>query len=241
MNKPLYSLEKIKFATDEATFEKAIHLYANNKVTEFKDNGFTYTAVVIGTQPYKAIVSNKYYDQGDCECYLGQNNTLCKHMVAVAVFALFRGRELTKEEKVQITNPIASEVLGELKVNELEQVKKKITVAISCIKYYRGPSKIWFAYQDSLTEGCNRLSVIFCKLPVSEQTGNLIVDTLLRLDRKLQSGVDDSDGTVGGFIQEAVEMLKEYVKLDPNVKNCFKKLLKIRSCFGWEESLVKMS
>ena len=56
-------------------------------------------------------------------------------------------------------------------------------------------------------------------LPASEQTTQLLVDMLLRLDKKLcQGGVDDSDGTVGGFMYEqTVEVLKEYAKLDPPV------------------------
>jgi hypothetical protein len=38
----------------------------------------------------------------------------------------------------------------------------------------------------------------------------------LRLDDKLsRGGVDDSDGTVGGFIEETVHALEQYAKLDP--------------------------
>ena len=32
---PAYNLDKIKFATDTATFEKAIDLYESGKVTKF--------------------------------------------------------------------------------------------------------------------------------------------------------------------------------------------------------------
>lgn len=240
MNKLSYNLEKIKFATDEATLKRAIDLYESGKVTAFKDMGYTYTATVLGTRPYKVIVSNKHYDQGDCECYLGQNGTLCKHMVAVAIYANIRGSKLNEEDKVQITKPSSSGVTEELNKENLIKAKKEITHAITFIKYYLGPSKTWFAYQDSLTEGCNRLSTIISKLPVSKQTANLIINLLLRLDKKLQSGVDDSDGTVGGFIERTVKVLKEYARLDKDVVKCFNKLTGIHTCFGWEEPLVKM-
>jgi len=52
--------------------------------------------------------------------------------------------------------------------------------------------------------------------------------------------VDDSNGTVGGFIQGVVEMLQEYAKLDPQCSNTFEKLCLKETCFGWEEPLVKI-
>ena len=109
------------------------------------------------------------------------------------------------------------------------------------IKGYTGPSRIWFAYQGSLDEGCARLSKIVFELPVSFQTAKLLVNMLLRLDKKLcTGGVDDSNGTVGGFIQETVGVLKEYVELDSKCIKAFDKLCAQSTCFGWEEPLVRM-
>ncbi|MHB8174897.1 MAG: hypothetical protein ACYDFU_10615, partial [Nitrospirota bacterium] len=77
-------------------------------------------------------------------------------------------------------------------------------------------------------------------LPVSEQTTKLLVDMLLRLDKKLcEGGVDDSDGTVGGFIEETVHVLKEYVKLDPTCVEAFYELKGRETCFGWEKPLLE--
>ena len=107
-------------------------------------------------------------------------------------------------------------------------------------KAYTGPSKIWFAYQDSLIEGCNRLAAIFSRLPASQQTASLIVETLLRLDRKLTNGgVDDSDGTVGSLIEEAVDLLLEFAKRNPECAKAFVKLENRETCFG-EERLLKV-
>ena len=85
------------------------------------------------------------------------------------------------------------------------------------------------------------MSKIVSDLPVSKQTAKLLIDTLLRLDEKLcRGGVDDSNGTVGGYIQEVVEVLKEYAKLDPLCVKVFKNLVGKETCFGWEEPLVKI-
>lgn len=77
-------------------------------------------------------------------------------------------------------------------------------------------------------------------MPVSTQTADLLVDLLLRLDKKLcTGGVDDSDGEVGEFIEEVVSVLQEFAKLDPSCVNAFDKLKNRETCFGWEKPLLK--
>lgn len=238
---PNYDLNKIKYATDGPTFEKASGLYESGKVTNFKEELNGFFATVLGSKPYKVYVDNRRYDQGDCECYLGQNDTLCKHMVAVAIYAVMKGQKLSPQDKELAGSPKCSGKLGELSKTELAATKKAVTAAMKYIKPYNGPSRIWFAYQNSLSEGCSRLSVIASGLLVSEQTAKLLVDMLLRLDKKLcTGGVDDSDGTVGGFMEEVVLMLQEYAKLDAVCIKAFKKLCGQSTCFDWEEPLVKI-
>lgn len=80
---------------------------------------------------------------------------------------------------------------------------------------------------------------IVSELPVSPQTAGLLVDLLLRLERKLMSGVDDSDGTVGGCMTDIVEVLEQFTKLVPACAQKFKKLQNLRTSFGWEEQLLR--
>ena len=238
---PAYNLDKIKFATDTPTYERAVGLYESGKVTNFREELNGFFAIVLGTKPYKVYVNKRYYDRGNCECYLGQNDTLCKHMVATAIYAVMNGKKLSPEDKELVGSPVCSNKLGELSKKELVANKRSITSAIRYIKAYNGPSRIWFAYQNSLDEGCARLSKIVSELPISEQTAKLLVDMLLRLDKKLcMGGVDDSNGTVGGFVEETVLVLKEYAELDSMCVKTFKKLCNRETCFNWEEPLVKM-
>ena len=238
---PKYDLNKIKFATDGPTFEKAVDLYQKGKVTKFEEGIGGYSAVVLGTKPYRVSVEARRYDLATCECYLGQNDMLCKHMVAVAIRAVTGGKSLTDEDKRLVSQATSSGRLEELSKEELAVIKKEITGAMKYIKSYNGLSRIWFSYQSSLSEGCNRLSKIVSELPISEQTAKLLIDMLLRLDNKLcRSGVDDSDGTVGGFIEETVQVLKEYAKLDPSCVKAFQKLKGKETCFGWEEPLLEL-
>lgn len=105
--------------------------------------------------------------------YLGQNDTLCKHRVAVAIRAVTGGKPLSDEDKRQVSQITCSGKLGELSKKELSEIKKELT-------------------------------------------------------------------TVGGFIEETVQMLKKYAKLDPPCIKAFEELKGKETCFGWEEPLLKL-
>lgn len=64
---PKFDLEKIRYATDTPTFNKAVALYEGGKVTEFKEGIGAYSAVVIGTKPYRVSVEARSYGYGHCE------------------------------------------------------------------------------------------------------------------------------------------------------------------------------
>jgi hypothetical protein len=241
MNPPDFTLDKIKFATDAPTFERAVKLYESGKVTQVEEGTRLYTAVVIGTKPYHVLIESSRYDYGHCSCYLGQNDTLCKHMVALALYAVKNGQPLTEDDKKLVHTPSCSGKLGSLSAQELSATKKTITAALRYIKPYNGPSRTWFAYQNSLDEGCNRLSAIVSELPVSQQVSDLLVTLLLRLDKKLcTGGVDDSNGTVGGFIEETVAVLQEFAQHDPACIKSFTKLKNRETCFDWEQPLLSL-
>ena len=207
-----YDLNKIKFATDEATFKRAVGLYESGKVTEVEQLGGYYSAIVRGTEPYRVSVSAQNFKHGHCTCYLGQKDTLCKHMIALAMHAVMDGRPLKDDDKQSSHHVECSRRCETLNKEKLEVVKRAITESMKYIKPYSGPSRTWFANQESLREGCNRLSAIVSDLPVNKETAEILVKLLLRLDKKLRvSGVDDSNGIVGGFMSEVVQMLEEFV------------------------------
>jgi len=237
---PNYDFDKIKCATDKAIFKRAVGLYDSGKVTNVEEWGNNYTAVVLGTQAYRVSVPTRNYKHGSCNCYLGQNDKLCKHVIALALHAVMDGRPLNNEDKNTDYQAKFNGQIGVLNKGELAAVKKSISASMRYIKPYSGPSRTWFANQDSLREGCNRLSAIVFGLPVNRQTTELLVKLLLRLDKKLQvGGVDDSNGIVGGFMSEVVRMLIEYTRIDPKCIKAFKLLIGIGiTCFDWEEPLV---
>jgi len=238
---PKFDLDKIKFSVDEPTFNKAINLYEGGKVVDFKEEFNGFSAIVEGTYQYQVFVDVNHHDRGNCNCYLGQEDVLCKHMVAVAIYAILKGNKIGNQDKKVSSQPVCSGRLGILNKEELAEIKKKITEAFKYIKPYNGPSKTWFAYQNSLTEGCSRLSALVCDLSVNIQTAKLLVDILLKAEGKIiKGGIDDSDGTVGNFIVLTVGVLQEYARLDSKCLDTFEVLKNLSTSFGWEEPLVKL-
>jgi uncharacterized Zn finger protein len=104
--KPKFDLDKIKFSTGEPTYKRAVDLYEKGKVTQFKEGIGSYSAVVLGTKPYRVSVEARRYGLAACECYLGQKNILCKHIVAVSIYAVMGGKKLSKEDKEFLIQPI---------------------------------------------------------------------------------------------------------------------------------------
>jgi len=236
-----YDLNKIKFATDEGTFQRGVDLYERGKVTDVEEALGDYSAVVKGTKPYRVSVSGRRYQDATCECYLGERGTLCKHVVALALHAVMDGQPLKSEDKQQTSEIKCSDKREELSKDELTEVKKSITAAMKYIKPYHGPSRTWFANQDSLQEGCNGLRAIISELPVNRQVADVLVKLLLRLEKKLSvGGVDDSNGIVGGLAGELIALLEEFAEIDPACIDAFEALCGKEYCFGWEESLVRI-
>ena len=145
---PTYDLNKIKFATDAATFQRGVGLYESGKVTEVEEAFGDFTAIVQGTKPYRVSVSGRRYKDAHCTCYLGERGTLCKHVVALALHAVMDGKPLKDEEKQQVAEIKCSNKRGPLNKDELAAINKSITESMKYIKPYHGPSRTWFANQD---------------------------------------------------------------------------------------------
>ena len=132
-----YDLNKIKFAIDGATFTRAVGLYESGKVTEVKTLGGYYSAVVQGTNPYRVSVSSRNYKQGHCTCYLGQKDTLCKHMVALALHVVMNGKPLNDQNKLHSHRVECNKRREELDEEALAIVRISITTSLSRHVYIR--------------------------------------------------------------------------------------------------------
>jgi len=240
MNSPDFSLDDIKFFIDEPTFKRAVVLYKAGKVLHVKEGIRSYSGVVEGTKQYRVSVEARNFRYSHCECYLGERDILCKHSIALALYVVKDSAPLTQEDLKFYSLPVCSADTRGFAEGEKQQLQSSITKAKKYISPYSGPSSAWFHYQDRLSQGCARLSKALSLMPINTESTDMIIKLLISLDKKLCSdGVDDSNGVVGGFMEDAVAMLLDFTSCESNLALRFKKLEKISTCFDWDKPLIE--
>jgi hypothetical protein len=244
--KPAFTLTDVQCAVDAELFERARTLYEKGGVRHFTEHFDGYDAEVTsargGSGAYHVHVSQHDIDRGFCNCYMGRDNVLCKHMLAVGLFALYRGAIIPHEDVHSIPDtPVSSGVMRELSSEEVANVKKDITKALSGVRPYSGNSAQWFVYTHALHMASRQITAIVSNLPVCCASAKLCVDILVRLERKLMHGVDDSDGAIGNCMEGVVHVLLAYIEKVPACAEACKRLVPLAkegTSFGWEEPLV---
>ena len=224
MNQPTFTLQDIKYSVDPSMFERAQILYESGKVQKISETPHGYEATVQGSSPYHVSLSRKHVDRGYCDCYMGQNDELCKHMLALglAVLNLSGKTEETKEESP----------------DNLDAVKQLVAGGMRKIKPYTGPSKIWFSYQRELDVGSGMIEEAVKNLPASKEHAKYLWSLVLKLSKKLsEGGVDDSNGTVGGCIISLVVQCGKYAKEKHELKAMVMKFAEDDTGFGFEDEL----
>ncbi len=228
MQPPKFTLDDVRYAEGAATFQRARDLYESGKVGPVKEDKSGYHAIVNGTQPYRVTISNKRVDVGSCECYLGQNDRLCKHMLALALAVLHPSGK-TDTDNIVDTKP-----------HYLIDTKKQVVAGMRKIRAYTGPSRIWFSYQRSLATGAGMITDAIKELYPSRENVVYLWRLVERLDKKLVNGVDDSDGVVGECISQILEQLAIHARLQPGLEPVIRDYCGRKTGFGFEEDLRRL-
>ena len=225
MQQPKYTLDDIKYADSPAMYKRAEDLYPSNKIGDIEELLHSYAATVKGTQPYQVSISKTRVDNGDCDCYMGSNGKLCKHILALGLAVLHvSGKiEATSEEK-----KISS---------DLNEVKSLVTAGFSKLKPYRGPSRIWFSYQRNLATGAGIIAEAISALPPTKENANYLWKLIERIDRKIMNGVDDSDGVVGECAGKILDQLADYANQEKALAPLITKLCEKKTNFNFEHDL----
>jgi SWIM zinc finger len=225
MQQPKFTLDDIAYADSPAMFQRAQDLYDSNKVGDITENQHSYYATVKGTHLYQVNISKSHIDKGDCNCYMGNNGMLCKHMLALGL-AVLQASGKTDVTPGKVTIP-----------TELNEVKPLVTTGFSKLKPYRGPSRIWFNYQRSLATGAGIIANAVSALPPTKENALYLWKLIERIDRKLMNGVDDSDGVVGECAAKIMEQLADYASKAPELDKQIQKYCKKKTNFDFEDSL----
>lgn len=197
---PKFTYDDAKFAADGGIFSRAVRLFADGKVRSFRElGGNGYEAIVQSTEPYHVRLNSKRVDYADCTCYMGQNDELCKHMLALALYVLHEAGQVDASG-----NPIGSAKL------ESGDARDHIAAALKKIRSYDGPSRIWFEYQRKLDTAAGMIETAVPLLDPTLDNTKYLWKLVLKLSKKLSDGgVDDSNGTIGNAIIFVIERITD--------------------------------
>lgn len=225
MQQPAFTLADVRFAESNAVFKRAQTLYRSGKVKNISVTPYGYAAIVEGTHPYAVSLSKKRIDEGNCSCYLGQNNRLCKHMLALALAVLF------------LTNKEDASAERSPPITDLAVVKEQVIVGMRKLQHFSGPSRNWFSYQRKLATGAGIITDAVSGLPPSEKNATFLWNVIERLDKKLMNSVDDSDGVLGECADTLLGQLAGYAKTVPALRPTIEQFAKRKTNFNFEITL----
>lgn len=236
---PHFTIADIQLGVGQHEFDKALALYKKGAVNEIKKDFLGFKAIVSGTYDYEVSVDLSSYDRGNCNCYIGQKDELCKHMLALAVALVYKYRPNDTETVEQpLDQAVCSGDVRVITKEEINNAKSEISEAMSYIKSYNGQSSKWFQYQHDLARGSRLILLALSKIPVCESSAVICINTLKRLDKKVLRGVDDSDGTIGGLMCQVVEVLNLFVSFDKKLEDFVKTKLPKGKAFNWEAGFL---
>jgi hypothetical protein len=219
---PKFTLQDVRYATDESIVARAEKLFSQGKVKITSHSPSVYRGIVKGSQLYQVWLSPRSIEEGDCECYMGQRGEFCKHLLAFG-FAIL---DATGQLAVAPAN-----------LSEAE-AKKQISAGARKFVGYSGPSSIWFSYQRKLDTGTGLIIEALPFLPPTKATITYLWKLIVRLSKKLAyGGIDDSNGTVGSCIHAITERIAEIAKSEERLLSYTKTLCVDDTGFGFEEEL----
>lgn len=234
---PKYTLSDIQICVGGDEFNKGINLYNKGAVNHIKKDFFGYSAIVSGTHDYVVNVSITSCDKGNCNCYIGRKDELCKHMIALAIALVYKLRPNdVKIIDIPLDQAVCSGQKRNISQTEIESIEAEIKRGIFFIKSYTGPSSKWFYYQDNLTKGSRMILLTLSKLPVCKKSVDICINLLRKLDKKLlNGGIDDSNGTISDLMMQIVEVLNLFVDFDASLKEYINSNLPKGEVFDWEK------
>lgn len=237
MIRPNYTLQDIQLSVEGNEFNKGLRLFKDGKVGTIRETFSGFEANVSGTQKYVVAVDSEDFEKGDCDCYLGQKDYLCKHILALAIAVVYKYRpQATTIIDHPLNQAVCSGKISEATQQELSDIENEIKAGLVYIKSWSGPSKKWFEYQDTISKGSRIILLALSKLPICEKSVALCITLLKKLEKKLLGAVDDSDGTVGNLMEEIIQLLCLFVDFKKELGPYIAKSLPRGEVYNWEDS-----
>ncbi len=233
---PQYNITDIRISVWDHEFSKGMQLYEGYKVTDIEETLHGWHAKVAWTHMYSVVVDAKSFDRGFCDCYLGERDELCKHMIALAIAATkMSGKWEDIHEGQDMEYASCSWEIRDMTDDEVRDIQVGIREGMKLIRSYDGPSSTWWTYQSNLQKWSRLILLTLSNVTISEQGVDLCLKTLKKLDTKLcTGGVDDSDGTVWGMMDQIMEILNLMSDIHPPIVPYILKKLPTWQVWEWD-------
>lgn len=227
MIEPKFNYRDIRYGVGDGMFERGLDLFKSGKVMNFTADLAGYSAQVAGSSTYEVYVAQKAFDVGFCDCYMGQRDELCKHMLAVGLRALYEAKLIDDN----------GQPLEQLPATLAER-KALLAAGMRKIMPYTGPSRTWFAYQSKLDVSAGMIREAVSGLKPDAENARFLWNTVKRIDRKLGNGVDDSNGTVWPVASEIVVTLSEWANASHELDKLIRSFASDNTDFDFHEELA---
>jgi len=123
-----FTIADIQLGVGDHEFKKAFALYERGVVNHIVNDFYGHSAVVSRTHDYNVNVSSVSYDRGNCDCYLGQNDELCKHMLALAIALVYKYRPADiKIINQPLDQAVCSGEIRDVTKDEIKLPRSKLT------------------------------------------------------------------------------------------------------------------
>lgn len=227
---PKFSIDDVKFSASESIYKRAQDLFSSGKIVDYLAHRTGYSAVVKGGDDYSVTLSATRIDYGNCTCYMGQNDELCKHILALALYALHENGQIDSN-----CQPVGRSKL------DFADAKQHITAGVRKFRAYSGPSKTWFSYQRGLDVGAGMVIEGVQQLEPSLENAKYLWKLTLRVCKKLShGGIDDSNGTVGNAVYETIYTIAEMATENEQIRDHAQANFTDDTGFGFEDDLADL-
>jgi hypothetical protein len=173
----------VRYGVDPGTFVRGLRLFTDGAVKNFQHHPGFITSQVQGGDLYRVGITPNSFERADCTCYVGQDDILCKHVVALALEIL---------KKRQIVDDEGNNLNPQFDLNTESGAKAQINTGFRKIIPYVGPSKKWFEYQGKLALGSNLITDTLNSFASNKENIKYLWTLVVKISKKLShGGVDD--------------------------------------------------
>lgn len=125
--------------------------------------------------------------------------------------------------------------------SDLAEVRRQVASGTKKLVGWSGSSRTWFTYQGKLDYGAGLISEAMATLTPSAPHATYLWELVLKLDKRLAAtGIDDSNGTVGGCVDGIVRHLASFATADPTLIPHLQTFAQAKTAFGFEDTLTSL-